>query len=731
MHLIVQFQCINCEFFILYFDNILLYNIDLCRRQIISENILAKERAYMSDFLKKAKKQIFLSSVELSRRRYSVLFYVATIFYYEFIMQLHVFGSVTWKIVFPLLFAVPGALLVVMLCNLFGRKVNIIISWIMLILLFVYYSTQLIYQYVFGSLLSLTSFKMGGDAITNFYSEVLHAIWVNMPMELLFLVPLVIFWLLRHSRTVSVRHTSRRFKVSSLIALVLAHTMCLGLLYVGGTGPASVANVYHSTDADTDISAKNLGLITTSRLELKNMLFGGGGSGTNIDSVDIDDYINSSQPTAPTIDTSPNVINGINPAELNGFTSDSDIQQLNNYFAAQSGTNKNEYTGYFKDKNLIVLCAESFSPYFIDEKITPTLYKMYTGGFVFNNYYNSFPNTTTNGEYALCMGLFPDLSRQKTDGSFKFSSDNYVPFCLGNMFTGIGVDTFAYHNYKASYYSRNTSHPNMGYSTFKTMGNGMKFTTSWPASDLEMMQQSIDDYINKDQFLAYYMTFSGHYRYDFDSNPMCRRNKSAVDNLNYSTSVKAYISCNLELEYALEYLMQRLTDAGKLNNTVIVLAADHYPYGLTENEYNELAGQEIDTTFGKYKSCFICYNAGMEPVQIDTPCCNIDILPTLLNLFGMEYDSRLIVGTDVLSTGNHIAVLANKSFITNQVMYDATTGNVTYLVDESKVADGYVDAMRQVVTNKMAVSTSILNNDYYRFVFKNTVGIKSRSGDQG
>ncbi|MBQ5884878.1 MAG: LTA synthase family protein, partial [Clostridia bacterium] len=403
---------------------------------------------------------------------------------------------------------------------------------------------------------------------------------------------------------------------------------------------------------------------------------------------------------------------------------DEDIIKLNNYFAAQSGTNKNEYTGYFKDKNLIVLCAESFSPYFIDREMTPTLYKMVTGGFVFKNYFNSWPNTTTNGEYSLCMGMFPDMSRHKSNGSFKLSAKNYLPYCFGNQFKNIGVNTYAYHNYKSSYYTRKESHPNMGYDVFKTMGNGMKFTTAWPASDLEMMEQSVDDYINEERFHAYYMTFSGHYRYAFDSNPMCARNRSKVKNLKYSNAVKAYISCNLELEYALSYLFERLEEAGKQDDTVIVLASDHYPYGLTSKEYNELAGEEIDTTFGKFRSSFICYNSAMDPIEVETPCCNIDILPTMLNLFGLEYDSRLITGTDVFSNGNHVAILSNKSFITDKVMYDAEKGKTTYLVNENEVPEGYIEALSQVVTNKMSIATTVLNKDYYRFVYENTIGIK-------
>lgn len=691
----------------------------------ISKNFSERERLMLMKFFKKAKDQAFLSFIELSRRKYSVIFYMLTVIYFEIIMQLRVFGQISWKIIFTVLFALPAGVFIVFLCNLFGKKANLAISWVVLSLLFVYYCTQLIYEFVFGSLLSITAVKMGGDAVTNFYSEIFYGLWVNLPMELLFAVPLIAFGLLTKFGIISVKNTSPRFKITSAVAYVLVHFITVGLLFVGGNGPATAASVYFSHDADTDISARNLGMITTSRLELKNMLFGFGQSGVQLNAVDPNQFTDgSSAPVEPTIDTSPNVINGIDFNALNALTDDEDIIELNNYFASQTGTNKNEYTGYFKGKNLIMMCLESFSPYFIDRERTPTLYKMVTGGFVFKNYYNSWPNTTTNGEYSLCMGMFPDMSRQKSDGSFKFSSDNYLPFAMGRQFESIGVKSFAYHNYLGSYYSRNTSHPNMGYSTFKTMGNGMSFTTAWPASDLEMMEQSVDDYINEEQFHAYYMTFSGHYRYSFESNPMCYRNREAVADLDYSETVKAYISCNLELEYALTYLFERLEEAGKLDDTVFVLAADHFPYGLSDEEYNELAGKEIDTTFDKYRSCFICYNSAMEPVEVEAPCCNIDILPTVSNLFGLEYDSRLIGGTDVLSTGSHMAILANKSFITSQVKYDAITGETTYLVDEDKLPDTYIDTMLQVVANKMTVSTAILNTDYYRFVFKNTVGLK-------
>ena len=80
------------------------------------------------------------------------------------------------------------------------------------------------------------------------------------------------------------------------------------------------------------------------------------------------------------------------------------------------------------------------------------------------------------------------------------------------------------------------------------------------------------------------------------------------------------------------------------DKTCIVLTNDHYPYGLTEDEYNELAGQEMDLTFEKYRNSFICYVPGLsENIVVDEYCSTADILPTLLNLFGVDYDSRRAV----------------------------------------------------------------------------------------
>ena len=118
------------------------------------------------------------------------------------------------------------------------------------------------------------------------------------------------------------------------------------------------------------------------------------------------------------------------------------------------------------------------------------------------------------------------------------------------------MESFGYHNYKGDYYGRNESHPNMGYA-MKFQGDGMTFTTSWPSSDLEMMEQSVNDWISQDQFHAYYMTFSGHMNYKRSKNSIADRNFDQVSHLEIGNAAKCYLACNIELDKALDYLMKK------------------------------------------------------------------------------------------------------------------------------------------------------------------------------
>ena len=102
---------------------------------------------------------------------------------------------------------------------------------------------------------------------------------------------------------------------------------------------------------------------------------------------------------------------------------------------------------------------------------------------------------------------------------------------------------------------------------------------------------------------------------------------------------------------------------------------------------------------------------------MDEYCCNVDILPTILNLWGFEYDSRMLAGTDVFSDGTHAAVLVNKSFLTDKVWFDANKGEIRYMVPENEIPEGYIENMNRLIETKYAISADILNKAYYNYVF--------------
>lgn len=646
--------------------------------------------------------------------RKNLLLFCLTGVYVELCLHLCVFGSMDRYAGYPVLFGLLGGALCTLVVSSLPKVLRQITGVFLVAAQVLLAEVQLVYHCIFGDFMPVSQIGMGGNVVVNFNSQLLYGIRQNLLKILLLLLPLIAVILclaLRRGQALKLRLRWKQTMASFAVLLALLLTVT-GLMYVGRDNAFSVYRTFTNVNTSTDSSYKKIGMLATTVQELRYMLFSGSGSIMITPS-----SLNISDVPRTYSSNSYNVIESIDFTALADSTDSDILKATDEYLSNATPTRKNNYTGLLKDYNLITICAESFCPWFISEELTPTLYKLSHTGILFENYYGTFQSVTTNGEYTMCMGLYPDMSRTKTDSSFNVAGTNYLPFCLGNALKGMGYQAWGYHDYIGDFYNRNITHANMGY-TFKAADSGLAMKIDWPSSDLEMMEASVDDYINSGEpFHAYYMTFSGHYQYNWD-NAMSAKNRDAVKDLPYSEPVKAYIACNLELEYALEYLMQRLEEAGVADKTCIVLTNDHYPYGLTEDEYNELAGQTLDTTFEKYRNSFICYVPGLsENIVVDEYCSTADILPTLLNLFGVDYDSRLLAGTDVLSSGIHVAVLSDKSFLTKTFRYDAGTETVIPADENTTVSGKLAEAYRLYVDSRFQLSGNILNSDYYAHVF--------------
>ena len=370
---------------------------------------------------------------------------------------------------------------------------------------------------------------------------------------------------------------------------------------------------------------------------------------------------------------------------------------------------KNEYTGIFKDKNLIFITAESFNFNIIDKDITPNLYKIQNEGIFFNNFYTPiYYVSTADGEY---MNLTGNLPKEGV-WSYLEAQNKYNPYSYGNVFKKYNYSTYSYHNGMYDFYDRYKVQPKMGYDTFKACSYKLNINCKlWPQSDDEMINSTIDDYINDNKFSSYYMSISGHLSHNFKNNDMAKKWKHQVTNLKYSTSTKAYISANIELDRAIGNLLKRLEKDNRLDDTVIVLVPDHYPYGLNKKEVQEF--ENLNNSYDIYKSGLVIYNSKMKGQKVSKLSSNIDILPTLLNMFDIDYDSRVIIGKDIMSNTRGIVMFNNHSFLLDEGFYNSIDDTFTGNIHNKDLLN-----IKKEVNNKFSAANIILNKDYYNYLLR-------------
>ena len=596
--------------------------------------------------------------------------------------------------------------------------------------------------------------SMAADVTGDFGDTVASVALGLIPFILLSLVPLAVYIPLRRI-VIREERGDVRFRILLAVGLVACQLAGWALSAFGGTSG------YYTYDYTANVSIPHFGLVTTARLELEYAVFGMPASAGNY----IDDPVWTPPPTAsgsgptagPTADPSagpsadpiptptpipsgPNVLD-IDFASLAEAETDKTIQDMHQYFATLIPSEKNRYTGMFEGKNLILLTAEGFSPYAIDKELTPTLYRLTHEGFVFNNFYQpDWTMSTTGGEFSVTTGLIPNWM---TGGMAPaVSVDRAMPLTLARLFAAEGYSVPAWHNHTYTYYGRDKYLGNFGYD-YHGIGNGLELPHNvWPNSDLEMMEATADSYIdeyvkNGTLFHAYYMTVSGHGAYSWGGNAMSRKHRAEVEAKypGLSEASQAYLACNMELDLALKCLVDKLEAAGIADDTLIVMAADHYPYLMLTKEadyYNELRGfEDTEKDTSRYRNTLLMWSGCIkEPIAVDTPCYTCDIVPTVCNLFGLEYDSRLYSGRDIFAANYEadkysncmpLVVFANNkgqgnSWITAAGTYEASTR--TFTPNEGiTVDDDYVSRVNRLVAGKINYSKLIVQKDYYRILF--------------
>lgn len=714
--------------------------------------------------------------MQIKKNFYHIFLFPIILIYFEILLRIFSRTGVFSHLIYPILFGLGTGLLFSCITSVFSFKTNRILSLILLFVSGLIFTLECLVQRSMQYYMPPDSVRSAAGGVAEDYmQQVIQTVFFSLPIIFFFFLPAVLY-LIWGNRFVP---ACRQIPIVSL-CLLAGSILFTGIGVLASSSGASAPK--YTSQYKFDTATQYFGLISSLQLDAAYGLFGNKAADTliitaNSDNAAVDskeasnstgnlagdsgessdsdgngasDTVSNHPSVTNTMSASDNnVSNSDNSAEnaaekvyaknemelpldeISASASDEALISMNEYVKSIPSSSQNEYTGLFKGKNLILICAEAFSDAAISEELTPTLYRLAHKGFYFSDFYQpNWGGSTSTGEYSMLMGIAPLLDIR----TMPATEGKNLYFTMGNQLHRLGYAGNAYHNGGYEYYSRHLTHQNLGYDEYIALGNGLEDLTQWWPTDGQMFDATLPTYIDNQPFSVYYMTGSAHFPYEAD-NAKTTKNLSYVSSLvgdQYKDKTLYYLCYQMELEYALASMVQQLESAGIADDTVICITSDHYPYGLEHSSTFGNSEDYIEDLYGYYpqndweqdRNAWILWSGCLEneykdmACEISDPTYSLDILPTLSNLFGLEYDSRLLVGRDVFSDTKPLVLWTNHSWVTVEGKYDSATG--TFYPNEGSAVDAeYVEQMKNIVSNKISFSRKILNYDYYNILLGN------------
>lgn len=634
----------------------------------------------------------------MKKNKELILYYFVVIMFLECFHKYFIYQKIfDWNLIYILILSLFFSFLFTLLSSLSNPKTNKIIIGVITFLLSFLFCGNYIYTTLFSTPFTFKLSSMASQAVS-FIDILLNTLSKNVLELLILFLPFIFFCLKR--RNLNFDRTFFFEKRVLIIGIFTTYLCSLLILFPFMNRSKSAFRLYFQQN-DLSASVRTFGLLTAQRIDIKRAVFGFKDRLFLDDKEEIDESL---------------LYNKLElDLEEQKINATEDELAILNYFANQNPSKKNEYTGKYKGKNLIFILAESFNQVAVDEKRTPTLYKLQNSGFRFENFYSPVFLSTTGAEFQSMTGLIPTTDTLNT----WYKGDNIFPYALGNAFGSIGYTTQSYHNWSYTFYNRDKTMPTLGFPNYMACYNGIEKIMNCKADnnkteDAEMMKKTLPIYANQeDPFVTFYITMSGHSPYAMYDDT---RNREQVKNLPYSEEAKVYLAGQIDLDKAVETLIKDLEAKGLLDDTVICLVGDHYPYTMDLEEFNQMSTYKRDELFEVNHSDLYIWNNDTEVTNITKTGSIIDILPTLLNLFGIDYDSRLMVGKDLLSDSEGLAIFSDMSWISDKGRYEAKTK--TFTPTGEAVSDDYITKMNNRINNSFVISKKIVETDIYRSILE-------------
>ncbi len=401
--------------------------------------------------------------------------------------------------------------------------------------------------------------------------------------------------------------------------------------------------------------------------------------------------------------------------ELIKSEKDSTMNSLNKYFFSRKITEKNDYTGKFKGKNVILILLESVNNVMINEEYFPTLYKLYNEGLTFTNNYSPRNNCSTgNNEFSALTSLF---TINNTCTANEYRQNTYYE-SIFNLFKKEGYKANSFHNYTEKYYYRNAIHNSLGSKYYGVEELEIPYDNryeEWP-SDVELMEKAFEIFKDNKNYITYMATVTTHQPYQ-KSSEYGDMYLDKFKDLEVSKEVKRYLSKMTVLDKAMQRLLELLEESGELEDTVLVMFGDHYPYGLKTSDLQKLFDYDLEERKEIERTPFIIYNSETKGQKFEQYTTYINILPTLANLFDLDYDPRLYMGEDLFSSDySNIAIFADGSWQSPYAYYDAEKSSLTYINDEYKYTDEEIMKINKEINSKISMSNLAIQKNYFGYL---------------
>ncbi len=660
------------------------------------------------------------------------IWYVFHILFSAFILNELLFRYFVFDELFSMYFlrivvlGLPIWFLITLFVTTFSVKIQKIVIGLILSILSIYYIAQLMFYSLMNSFITFRLIGLATE-VTNFISDIIDVLH---PIYLLFLVPILLFGLMLKNVPLSKHSIATVYKI-------------LFVFFIG----ASVYGSYQLLNSDafdvdggvTDIelfadfeyqelAMYRFGVLSYLTLDITHSMHEDELSLDNLvveplpeevpDPVDISDNGDNTEDDSDEVEDEVEVIEvDIDEFEeswlvdIENETNDL-AKQLHEIYFSRKIKETNDHTGLFEGKNLILFLGEAFDQISVNESFTPTLYKMSQEGYYFKNHFAPMYSCATGESEFMALTSLVPVENVCTPNSY---SENEYPFSLPALFNKKGYYTSSYHDYYDKYYDRDILHPSLGFSQYlnRTGLDMEKLVKGWP-SDEVMMQKSIDYWSDEENFFTFYVTVSGHFPY-YDDGTIILENWDTVKDWDADYLIQKYVATQVELDRSIKYLMDELEAKGELDNTVFAIFPDHYPFKIDPsllNEYSTVSDRTKDMNANNVP--MIIWTPNMEGQVIEKYTNTLDILPTLANLFDLNYDARYYFGQDVFSDSEGLVIFRSSSWITDLGFYNATKNEFTPYTDQ-EVDDSYIERYNKIVRQYFELSYATLESDYYQY----------------